>query len=294
MLAFFTGTGGSDAFDAEAAASALVASLDCSPPGQPQPAGGAPPPAPPAQAREVWDRAEFLSAAAANNALLLELLDGWLADALPSPPALAAALGSLFSALEADVDALCAARMASFQSVAAASGLSPQRVALTLRSRAFQAHIRGALSAWLLDAGYWRGCGKEAVGQWLGRGGGGSGCGGAPPSPAQVSSLCDLAAAHQRLALWPHVVDANAQWRCLGARAGAGAAAPYDAKAHSLFSLSGRPVGEGARVLSVGPRLLGREPLCALGGEGGAHAASAEELGELGGARCRCIVIEAP
>ena len=27
--------------------------------------------APPAQAREVWDRAEFLSAAAANNALLL-------------------------------------------------------------------------------------------------------------------------------------------------------------------------------------------------------------------------------
>ena len=288
MLAFFTGAGGGDAFDAEAAASALVASLDCSPPGQPPPA------APPA--REVWDRAEFLSAAAANNALLLELLDGWLADALPSPPALAAALGSLFSVLEADVDALCAARMASFQSVAAASGLSPQRVALTLRSRAFQAHIRGALSAWLLDGGYWRGCGKEAVGQWLGRGGGGSGCGGAPPSPAQVSSLCDLAAAHQRLALWPHVVDANVQWRFLGARAGAAgaAAAPYDAKAHSLFSLSGRPVGEGARVLGVGPRLLGREPLCALGGEGGAHAASAEELGELGGARCRGIVIEGP
>ena len=274
MLAFFS----REEFDPEVAASALLASLES----DASPASGAVP--------AIWERKDFLSAAAANNGLLTQLLDDWLADAIPAAPALASALDALFSSLESEVDALCAARLASFQSLAAASGLSPPRVALLLKSRALQGHIRDVLSAWLQDAAHWQACGAEAVGQWLGR----LRPPPPPPPPALQPRLLALAIAHLRLTLWPHVVDANAQWRFRGAWEGGAPSAPYDARHHALFSLAGRPLGEGAAVLALGPRLLGREPLCALGGEGGARAALKEELAELGGALCRCVVTEAP
>ena len=232
----------------------------------------------------MWDRSEFLSHCAANAALLTGLLDEWLADAYPCAATLSSILGALFGSLESDVDAMCAGYLASFQGTVCASGLSPAHVALVMHSRAYQHYTRELLSAWLVqDAEYWRGTARKEVEQWLGR---------LSPQPAgspPTARLCDLAAMHMRLALWPHVVDANCQWR-LGSKP---APLAYAAKTCALFSLTGRTVSEGGAVLPLGPGLTGREPRCALGGEGGAKAALPAELADLGGAGCRQVVTEA-
>ena len=291
MLSFLSGLAPpAESFDAEVAASALIASLASS--------GDAPAAVSPHSQQVVWDRPAFLQACTANNTLLTELLEDWLADAFPTAPLLSSALEVLFLSLESDVDAMCAARLASFQSAASGSGLSPPHVASMVRSRAFQSHVRETLSVWLLDEAHFLECGREAVGVWRGR----SQPAVPPPSATHVSRLCDLAGLHMRLTLWPQVVDANVMLRFprrLGGGGGGGGAGSdstsgYDSAMQTLFSLTGKPVGEGARVVAVGPRLMGREPLCSLGGEGGARAALPADLKDLGGAGCRGICIELP
>ena len=242
----------------------------------------------------LWDRLEFLQGCSQSVAALAALLDECLCDAF-SGPRLSARLSEAVRTL------LTSAAAAARERVAAVTKLPDARP--------------GGLPALLADAPLWRSAGDAVVEAWLitlRRGGASALCsadGIAAIKRDARANLVALAAQHMTLSLWPDAADANIQWVIGGGGPGDDAPTPVasafalDNEAHQLFSLDGNPLPSGARVIAVGPTLQGREPVgVASGGDakGGDVAAvgtappapaSAEQLKELRGRRCRTLVI---
>jgi hypothetical protein len=249
-----------------------------------------------------WDRLEFLCACAAGVNGLAALLDEVLCDAFegPSPGArLSRALLALFSSCEARAENEAHMRVVALRravlSAGGAGGGGGAAPPAPPAPAAFAAYLRELLAGALADRALWAGLAEEAVDEWLAglRGGGGAPAEAVLVSPEGAATLraargrlVEAANLHMRLALWPLAVDANIQWRADGV---GGEPLEYAEDAHQLFSMDGRVLASGARVLPAGPRLSGRAPA----EPSGIGAASPEQLFELRGRKCRQLVVAA-